>query len=76
MRYPVVNVKTIRQIAQIFVAFSEKLNFNRMFFNVPGGFSDLKNQNNYNSNWKKILGFRNLQEKLENIISRKNRIKI
>ena len=23
---------------------------------------------NYNSNWKKILGFRNLQEKLENQI--------
>ena len=23
--------------------------------------------NNYNSNWKKLLGFRNLQEKLENI---------
>ena len=38
-----------------------------MFFQlVLGSFSDLKNQNNYNSNWKKILGFRNLQEKLEN----------
>ena len=24
-------------------------------------------QNNYNPNWKKLLGFRNLQEKLENI---------
>ena len=36
----------------------------------PGDFSDLKKQNNYNSNWKKLLGFRNLQEKLENCISR------
>ena len=29
------------------------------------GFSDLINYNNYNSNWKKLLGFRNMQEKLE-----------
>ena len=34
---------------------------------VPGGFSYLTNQNNYNSNWKKILGLRNMQEKLEKI---------
>ena len=33
---------------------------------VPGGFSDLKNQNNHNLNWKKLLGFRHLQEKFEN----------
>ena len=26
-------------------------------------------QNNKNSNWKKLLGFRNMQEKLENIIT-------
>ena len=26
------------------------------------------NYNNYNSNWKKILGFRNMQEKLEKIL--------
>ena len=25
------------------------------------------NQNNKNSNWKKILGFRNMQEKLESV---------
>ena len=36
---------------------------NRML--VLGDFSDLKKKNNYNSNWKKLLGFRNLQEKLE-----------
>ena len=30
----------------------------------PGGFSYLINQNNQNSNWKK-MGFRNMQEKLE-----------
>ena len=29
------------------------------------GFSDVINKNNYNSNWKKPLGFRNLLEKLE-----------
>ena len=29
----------------------------------------LMNQNNKKSNWKKILGFRNMQEKLENIFS-------
>ena len=40
---------------------------NRMVLElVPGGFSDLMNQKNQNSNWKKVLGFRNLQEKLEN----------
>ena len=38
-----------------------------LFQLVPGGFSYLMNQNNYNSNWKKILGFRNMQEKLENV---------
>ena len=29
---------------------------------VPGGFSDPIKQNNQNSNWKKMLGFRNMQE--------------
>ena len=38
-----------------------------LFWLVPGGFLDLKYYNNYNSNWKKLLGFRNLQEKLENV---------
>ena len=33
---------------------------------VPGGFSYLINKNNQNMNWKKILGCRNMQEKLEN----------
>ena len=32
---------------------------------VRGGFSDRINQDKYNSNWKKLLGFRNMQEKLE-----------
>ena len=32
---------------------------------VPGGFSHRINWNNYNLNWKEILGFRNMQEKLE-----------
>jgi hypothetical protein len=36
-----------------------------LFQLVPGGFSDLINQKNYNSIWKKLLGFRNIQEKLE-----------
>ena len=31
-------------------------------------FSDPINWNNYNSNWKKLLGFRNMQEKLEKYI--------
>ena len=39
------------------------------FLLVPGGFLDVINQNNYNSNWKKILGCRNLQEKLEKVCS-------
>ena len=41
---------------------------NRMLLQlVPGGFSDLKKYNNYNSNWKKSLGFRiKMKEKLEN----------
>jgi hypothetical protein len=37
----------------------------RLFQLVPGGFSDLINQSNLNSNWKKLLGFRNMQEELE-----------
>ena len=37
---------------------------------VPEGLSDLINQNNYNSNWKKILGSRNIQEKLENSMTK------
>ena len=41
-----------------------------LFELVPGGFSYLINYNNYNLNWKKLLGFRNMQEKLENIITR------
>ena len=36
-----------------------------LFELVHGGFSYLINLNNYNSNWKKLLGFRNMQEKLE-----------
>jgi hypothetical protein len=36
-----------------------------LFQLVPGGFSYVINWNNYNSNWKKILGLRNMQEKLE-----------
>ena len=33
---------------------------------VPRAFSYLINYNNDNSNWKKLLGFRNMQEMLEN----------
>ena len=33
---------------------------------VPGGFSDLINLKNLNSNLKKLMGFRNMQEKLKN----------
>ena len=36
-----------------------------LFELIPGGFSYLTNQNNYNSNWKKLLGFRNMQKKIE-----------
>ena len=39
-----------------------------LFKLVAGGFSYLINQNNQNSNQKKSLGFRNMQEKLENTI--------
>jgi hypothetical protein len=41
--------------------------YQKAFLLVPGGFSDLKKQNKYNSNWEKLLGSRNMQEKLENI---------
>ena len=43
-----------------------------LFLLVPGGFSDVEKENNYKSNWKKLLGFRNLQEKLENFMTLKN----
>jgi hypothetical protein len=32
------------------------------------GFSEPINQNNCISNWKKLLGFRNMQEKLANLL--------
>ena len=38
-----------------------------LFSLVPGGFLDIINYNNKNSNWKKLLESRNMQEKLENI---------
>ena len=38
-----------------------------LFKLVPDGFSYLINWKNLNSNWKKLLGFRNIQEKLEKI---------
>ena len=41
---------------------SEHFFGNRML--LPGGFSCLKNSN---SNWKQLLGFRNMQKKLEKI---------
>ena len=41
-----------------------------MFFNLFMEVSQI-NQNNYNSNWEKLLGFRNMQEKLENDIDLK-----
>ena len=43
-----------------------------LFQLVPGGFSYLVNQNNCNSNQKKLLGFRNMQEMLENMFLQKN----
>ena len=46
---------------------------NRMrFLLFLGGFSYLINQNNYNSNCKKMLRFRNLQEKLEKVVEHEN----
>ena len=39
-----------------------------LFYLVPGGFSYLINQNNSSPNWKKLLGFRNTQENLENAL--------
>ena len=35
-----------------------------LFWLVPGGFLHQKNLDNYNSNWKKILRHRNMQEKV------------
>jgi len=56
---------------------SEQFLVTECFFNlkflVPGGFSDLKNRTIIrNSNWKKLLGFRNLQEKLEKYVSQRS----
>ena len=36
-----------------------------LFKLFSGGFSDIMNWDNWNSNWKKLLRFRNMQEKLE-----------
>ena len=45
------------------IEMSEQILVTECFLNLSGGFSDLISQN---SNWKKILGFRNIQEELEN----------
>ena len=44
---------------------SEQVLVTECFFNliVPEGFSYLINENNYNSNWKKLLGFRIMEGK-------------
>ena len=57
--------KFLRSLEQSILAVKCQNNFgNRMLFElVPGGFPCLIN---YNSSWKKLFGFRNMQEKLEN----------
>ena len=58
----------LRLLEQSIRKVKDQNNFwSKMLFKlISEGFSDLINQNNYNSNWKKLLGFRNMQEKLEN----------
>ena len=46
----------------------EEIWWQNAFLTCPGGFSYVINWNNYNSNWEKLLGFRNMQEKLEKVI--------
>ena len=43
--------------------------FKYAFLTCSWRFLISKKRENYNSNWKKILGFRNLQEKLENKVA-------
>ena len=45
---------------------SEQFMVTECFLTCFGGFSNLENQNNHNSNWKELLGYKNLQEKWEN----------
>ena len=47
----------------LFLIFKTECFFSKL---IPAGFSGLIHYKNYNSNWKKILGFRDMQEKLEN----------
>ena len=50
---------------------AESREFSKLLRSLEQFIQTVKGQNNfwnnYNSNWKKILGFRNLQEKLENV---------
>ena len=63
------NLKSQEQFIQT-VKGQNNLRQQNVFLLVPGSFSYLINQNNYNSNWKKkILAFRNMQEKLEKTCS-------
>ena len=57
-------IRTIYSISEK----SEQFLVTECFFNLfnPGGLSYLIDRNNYDSNRKNILGFRNMQEKLGN----------
>ena len=59
-------VKLLRSLEQFIQTVEDQNNvwWQNAFF---GGFSDLINSNNSNSNWKRVLGIRNIQEKLEKI---------
>ena len=58
----------MRSLEQFIQTVKGQNNFdNRMLFKlVPGGFSYLTNQNSY---WKKLFGFRNMQETFEKVCS-------
>ena len=58
--------KILESLEQFIQTLKGKNNFwNRILFElVPGGFTDLVD---HDSNWKKILGFRNLQENLKKV---------
>ena len=63
--------KVFRSLEKFIRTVKSQYNFwNRILFQlVSGGLSDRIHYKKYNSNWKKkYLGFKNLQEKLENLL--------
>ena len=63
------NLRSLRFIWTVQWKVRTTFGYRILFKLIPGGFSDLMNWNKYNSDWKKLLGFSNMQKKFEKSLS-------